>query len=80
MEDECLIGMGAILLDNCVIGSGSIIGAGAVVTANTIIPPNSLVLGCPAKVIRSISKEEQEYWIEHGCQEYLKLLSEVQVS
>ena len=80
VEDECLIGMGAILLDNCVIGSGSIIGAGALVTANKKIPPNSLVLGCPAKVIRSISREEQKHWIEHGCQEYLKLLSEVQVS
>lgn len=80
VEDDCLIGMGAILLDNCVIGTGSIVGAGALVTANTKIPPNSLVLGCPAKVVRSVSKEEQEHWIGHGYQEYLKLLSEVKAT
>ena len=77
VEDDCLIGMGAILLDNCVIGSGSIVGAGALVTANTKVPPNSLVLGCPAKVVRGVSKKEQEHWIGHGHAEYLKLLSEV---
>jgi carbonic anhydrase/acetyltransferase-like protein (isoleucine patch superfamily) len=79
VEDDCLIGMGSIILDNCHIGSGSIIGAGALVTANTRIPKNSMVLGCPAKVIRTISKKEQEHWIAHGHEEYLKLLSEVKV-
>ena len=77
VEDDCLIGMGAILLDNCHIGSGSIIGAGAVVTAATIIPKGSLVLGCPAKVVRTLSLKEQESWITHGYQEYQKLRREV---
>ena len=77
VQDDCLIGMGAILLDNCVVGAGSIIGAGALVTANTKIPPHSLVLGSPAKIVRTISRKEQEHWIEHGHAEYLKLLSEV---
>ena len=77
IEDDCLIGMGAIVLDNSQVGSGSIVGAGAVVTANTIIPPNSLVLGMPAKVVKTLSKADQAKWIAHGHQEYLTLLAEV---
>ncbi len=57
--DGCLIGMHATLLDGCVIGARSIIGAGALVTKGTNIPPGSLVLGAPAKVVRSLTAEEQ---------------------
>lgn len=77
IEDDCLIGMGAIILDNVTIGSGSIVGAGALVTANTVIPPNSMVLGMPAKVVKTLSPAVQEKWIGHGHEEYLKLLEEV---
>lgn len=77
IEDDCLIGMGAIVLDNAIIGSGSIVGAGALVTANTVIPPNSLVLGMPAKVVKTLSKSDQEKWIGHGHEEYIKLMAEV---
>ena len=59
VKDEVLIGMGAIVLDGSVIGERSIIGAGALVTGGTIIPPGSLVLGSPAKVVRTLSLEEQ---------------------
>ena len=55
VEDACLIGMQATLLDDCVIGEGSIVGAGALVTQRTVIPPNSLVLGAPARVVRTLS-------------------------
>ena len=54
VEDACLIGMQATLLDDCVIGEGSIVGAGALVTQRTKIPPRSLVLGAPARVIRTL--------------------------
>ncbi len=54
IEDYCLIGMGATVLDGAVVGEGSVVGANALVTGNTIIPPNSLVLGSPAKVIKEI--------------------------
>jgi carbonic anhydrase/acetyltransferase-like protein (isoleucine patch superfamily) len=54
VEDACLIGMQSTLLDDCVIGEGSIVGAGSLVTARTVIPPHSLVLGAPAKVVRTI--------------------------
>lgn len=57
--DEVLIGMGAIVLDGAVIGARSIIGAGALVTMHRVIPPGSLVLGSPAKVVRSLDLAEQ---------------------
>jgi gamma-carbonic anhydrase len=59
VEDECLIGMGATLLDGAVIGEQSIVGANALVTQHARIPPGSLVLGSPAKVVRALSPEER---------------------
>lgn len=58
VEDECIIGMGAILLNGCVIGKGSLVAAGALVTQGKIIPPGSLVMGSPAKVARELTAEE----------------------
>ena len=55
---QCLIGMGAIVMDNVEVGEQSIIGAGSLVTPNTKIPPKSLVLGSPAKVKRQLTEEE----------------------
>lgn len=57
--DEVLVGMGAIVLDGAEVGARSIIGAGALVTGGKAIPPGSLVLGSPAKVVRTLSLEEQ---------------------
>ena len=54
VEDACLIGMQATLLDDCVIGEGSIVGAGSLVTQRMVVPPHSLVFGSPAKVIRAL--------------------------
>lgn len=56
--DECLIGMGSIVLDGAEIGERSIIGAGALVTQGKKIPPGSMVLGSPAKVVRNLTEEE----------------------
>ena len=56
VEDHCLIGMSATVLDGSVIGHGSIVAAGAVVTKNTIVPPFSLVAGVPAKVIKKLDE------------------------
>lgn len=55
VEDGVLIGMGSVVLDNAVIGAGSIVAAGAVVTKGTVVPPNSLVMGIPAKAVRSLA-------------------------
>lgn len=59
IEDECLIGMGAVILNRAVIGKGSIVGASALVTQDTIVPPNSLVLGMPAKAVRELNEDER---------------------
>lgn len=60
VKDRCLIGMGAIIIDNAVIGEDSIVGAGALVTENLVVPPRSLVLGLPAKVVRQLRDDEVE--------------------
>lgn len=58
VEDNCLIGMGATILNRAVIGTGSLVAAGAVVLEGTIIPPGSLVAGVPAKVRRALDESE----------------------
>lgn len=57
IEDECLVGMGSVLLNSVRVGSGSIIGAGSVVTEGRDIPAGSLVMGVPAKVVRPVDKD-----------------------
>ncbi len=57
VADECLIGMGAVLLNGAIIGTHSIVGAGAVVTEGMEVPPLSLVLGVPARVVRALPSE-----------------------
>lgn len=61
VEDACLIGMQATVLDQAVIGAGSVVGAGALVTQRTVIPPRSLVLGAPAKVVRTLTAEDEAF-------------------
>ena len=78
VKDEVLVGMGAIVLDGAVIGERSIIGAGALVTGGTIIPPGSLVLGSPAKVVRTLSPDEQakvKGWAEKYVEQSRKYLA-----
>ncbi|MEE1194462.1 MAG: DapH/DapD/GlmU-related protein, partial [Phascolarctobacterium sp.] len=64
VEDHCLIGMHSTVLDGAVIGKGSIVAAGAVVTKGTIVPPNSLVAGIPAKIIKTL--DEKSYASIHA--------------
>ena len=59
--DGCLVGMQATILDGAVIGHGSVVGAGALVTQRTIIPPRSLVLGAPARVVRTLEEKDETF-------------------
>jgi carbonic anhydrase/acetyltransferase-like protein (isoleucine patch superfamily) len=61
VESGCLIGMQATILDGSVIGRGSVVGAGALVTQRTIIPPRSLVLGAPARVVRTLEEKDETF-------------------
>ena len=72
VEDDCLIAMGAILLNHVHVGSGSIIGAGAVCKEGMVIPPRSLVLGVPGRVVRQTTDEEVER-IRRTVESYLDL-------
>ena len=58
IENACLIGMSATILDGAVISTESIVGAGALVTKNKTFPPRSLILGSPAKVVRELTDDE----------------------
>lgn len=60
VEDDCLIGMGATVLNGAVIGAGSLVAAGAVVLEGAVVPPGSLVAGVPAKVRRALTAEEAD--------------------
>lgn len=56
--DNCLIGMGAIVLDGAVLGDGCLVGAGAVVTGKTNAPAGSVLLGSPAKIVKTLTQEQ----------------------
>lgn len=72
IEDECLIGMRATILDGAVIGRNSIIGAQALVTQGMIVPPGSLVLGVPGKIEKTLDPEEQA-GIRKWAEKYIKV-------
>jgi carbonic anhydrase/acetyltransferase-like protein (isoleucine patch superfamily) len=59
IEDEVLVGIGAVILNRAHIGTGSLIGAGAVVAEGVVVPPGSLVLGIPGRVVRETTPEER---------------------
>ena len=60
VEDACLIGIGAVVLNDARIGEGSIVAAGAVIPEHAVIPPNSLVAGVPGKVRRVLGEEDRK--------------------
>ena len=72
VEDDCLIAMGAVLLNHVHVGAGSIVGAGALCPEGMTIPPGSLVVGLPAKVVRSVSDAERER-VRRTVESYLRL-------
>jgi carbonic anhydrase/acetyltransferase-like protein (isoleucine patch superfamily) len=72
VENDCLIGMGATVLNRAVIGAGSLVAAGAVVLENAVVPPGSLVAGVPARVVRTLTDDERAGLVENA-RHYLEL-------
>ena len=66
VEDECLIGIGARVLNNCRIGARSIIAAGSVVPEHTVVPPRTLWAGVPAKLRREVTDKDHALILEYA--------------
>ena len=75
VEDDCLIGMGAIVLSYSKIGTGSPIAAGALVKENEVVPPRTIMAGVPAKPRGAVS-DEMLVRINLSCEHYLELAEE----
>lgn len=60
VEDECLVGMGAVLLNGVRVGTGSVVGAAALLTEGMEVPPGSVVIGVPARVVRPVDDNLRE--------------------
>jgi carbonic anhydrase/acetyltransferase-like protein (isoleucine patch superfamily) len=74
IEDEVLVGIGAVVLNRAVIGTGSLIGAGAVVVEGVVVPAGSLVLGVPGRVVRETTAEERRGLVSSAAH-YVELIS-----
>lgn len=74
VDDEVLIGIGAIVMNHAHVGTGSIVGAGALVTEGTVIPPGSLVVGSPARVLRPTSAQQRD-GIRASADHYVRMIA-----
>ena len=77
IEDACLIGMSSTILDGAIIGKESIVGANSLVTKNKVFPPRSLIMGNPAKLIRSLTEEEVAS-LYHSADNYVRFKRQYQ--
>ncbi len=75
VEDNVLIGMGAIIMDHCHIGQNSIVAAGAVLTQGTIVEPGSIYAGVPARKLKAVSPELRSGEIQRVAQNYRQYAS-----
>lgn len=78
VEDACLIGMGATIMNDARIGEGSIVAAGSVVPEHMVIPPCSLVAGVPGKVRRQLTSDDRDLILKYARNylDYTKLYLE----
>lgn len=75
IQDDVLIGMGAIVMDRCIVHSNSIIAAGAVVLEGTVVEAGSIYAGVPAKKVKDISRELINGEIDRIANNYIKYAS-----
>jgi gamma-carbonic anhydrase len=73
IHDNCLIGIGAIVLDKAVVKSNTIIAAGAVVTPGTVVESDSLYAGVPAKKVRDVTSVDRQRIVQ-TAKNYVKMI------
>lgn len=71
--DHCLIGMGAVVMNGVRLGDGCVVAAGAVVPEGREFPARSLVVGVPARAVRTLSEEEVRHLVHGGARAYEEL-------
>ena len=75
IEDKCLIGMGASVLDHAVVGTGSIVAANSLVLSKTVIEPGSVYAGVPARRVKDVTPEQVRDIIERTARDYMMYAS-----
>jgi len=75
IEDECLIGMGSVVLDAAVIQKGAMIGAGSVVSPGKVLEGGYLYIGSPARQVRELNQKEKDF-LSYSADHYVKLKDE----
>ncbi len=75
IEDKCLIGMGATLLDDVVVRTGCIVAANALVLAGTVLEPNSVYAGVPARKVKDVTEDQLRDIIERTARDYIMYAS-----
>ena len=73
--DDVLVGMGSVLLDNCVLRGHTIVGAGSLVTVGKVFEPGWLIVGSPAKAVRKLNDKDVDF-VDHGHHTYRRLADE----
>ena len=71
IEDGCLLGMGATILDNAVVGRGCIVAAGALVLAGSVLEPGGLYAGVPARRVKDVSPQQQSQIVQRTAHDYI---------
>jgi gamma-carbonic anhydrase len=72
VEDDVLIGIGAVVLNGAKVGRGAVVAAGALVPEGMDVPPNSMAIGMPARIRREVTPEEQERF-RKNCENYVRI-------
>ena len=75
IKSNCLIGIGAVVLDGAVLEEECVVAAGAVVSPGTLVPKGSVLMGAPARVKRSVTEKDLE-WIYRSAKNYIGLAAE----
>ncbi len=73
IEDNVLVGMGSIVMDDAIIGRDCVIGAGSLVTQGKVFEPRSLIMGSPARAVRTLTDEEIEAWVTIAADAYVEV-------